>query len=175
MATDVGWSVRVPVVSLLFSDSLIAVTFNATSDPAGITTRPDRSLMSLAIIAVTVSPTLFLCERISAVVVALRLVPAARLVVVATGAAGAGVDAVVPDVPEAVERLGCVGVRAAGAGALAVGRSFSSALVSTGASCRSRLRLSAAAVSSRSPGAQAASAAIMSAAINVLDMQTLLM
>src|ERR671914_1297580 len=95
MATDVGWSVRVPVVSLLFSDSLIAVTFNATSDPAGITTRPDPSLMSLAIVAVTVSPTLFVCERISAVVVALRLVPAARL---AGAATGAGVDRVAPDV-----------------------------------------------------------------------------
>jgi hypothetical protein len=123
-----------------------------------------------------VSPTLFLCDRISAVVVALRLVPAARLAVVATGAAGAGVEAVVPDERGLVdERLGCVGVRAAGAGALAVGRSFSSALVSTGASCRSRLRLSAAAVSSRSPGAHAASAAIVIVAINILDMRTLLM
>ena len=41
IATDVGLSVSVPVVSLLFSDSLIAVTCSVTSEPAGITTRPD--------------------------------------------------------------------------------------------------------------------------------------
>src|SRR3712207_4469545 len=116
MFTEVGWSVRVPVVSLLFSDSLIAVTFRATSDPAGMTTRPDRSFTSLAIVAVTVSPTLFLCERISAAVVALRLVPAARLAG-AAGAAGAGVEAVVPEgLGDVVERLGRVGVRASGSG-----------------------------------------------------------
>jgi hypothetical protein len=61
------------------------------------------------------------------------------------------------------------GVRGADAGALAVGRSLSSAVVSTGASCRSRLRLSAAAVSRWSPRPQAATAANVSTAIIVLD------
>jgi hypothetical protein len=60
MLTDVGCSVRVPVVSLLLSDSLIAVTFKVTSDPAGMTTRPALSFTSVATVAVTVSPTLFL-------------------------------------------------------------------------------------------------------------------
>ena len=45
------------MVSLLFSDSLMAVTFKVTTDPAGITTRPERSFTSLAIVAATVSPT----------------------------------------------------------------------------------------------------------------------
>jgi hypothetical protein len=143
----------------------MAVTFKVTTDPAGITTRPERSFTSLAIVAVTVSPTLFLWDRISAVVAALRLVPAARLAgAEALGAAGLGVAAgrlgrVV------VDRLGVVLV----VGALAVGRSFSSALLSTGASCRSRLRLSAVAVSLWSPRPQATTAAKASAAIIVLD------
>jgi hypothetical protein len=66
--------------------------------------------------------------------------------------------------------------RAAGAGVLVgaavllvSGRSFSVAVVSTGASCRSRLRLSAAAVSRLSPPPQAAIAVNVSAAIIVLD------
>jgi hypothetical protein len=46
---------------------------------------------------------------------------------------------------------------------------LSSAELSTGASCRSRLRLSAAAVSLLSPRPQAARAANVSAAIIVLD------
>jgi hypothetical protein len=73
---------------------------------------------------------------------------------------------------EAVGRLGRVAVRLGlldGAGVLAVGRSPSSAVVSTGASCRSRLRLSAAAVSPWSPRPQATTAASVSAAIIVLD------
>jgi hypothetical protein len=72
---------------------------------------------------------------------------------------------------EAAGWLGRVVVRLgllAGAGALDIGRSFSSALVSTGASCRSRLRLSAADVSSWSPRPQATRAANVSAAIIVL-------
>src|SRR3954466_14617337 len=97
MVTEVGCRVSVPVVSLLFSDSLIAVTFRATSDPAGITTRPLPSFTSVAILAITVSPTLFLCERISTVVAAVRLVPAARLAAVAAGDAGAAEE------PEGVE------------------------------------------------------------------------
>src|SRR3954447_1951371 len=99
MVTDVGCKVSVPVVSLLFSDSLIAVTFKATSEPAGMTTRPELSFTSFAIFAMTVSPTLFLLERISAVVAAVRLVPAARLagelvLVEGAGADVVGVDAV---------------------------------------------------------------------------------
>src|SRR5215213_8887591 len=118
MVTEVGCRVRVPVVSLLFSDSLIAVTFSATSEPAGITTRPDLSFTSLAIFAMTVSPTLFLLDRISAVVAAVRLVPAARLaaelvVVEGAGAGVLGVDAVAGGL---VGRMGRVGVRGAGAG-----------------------------------------------------------
>jgi hypothetical protein len=90
----------------------------------------------------------------------------------ATGAAGAGagVDVLGDEARGAAAgRAGRVGVRDAGAGALAVGWSFSSALVSTGASCRSRLRLSAAAVSPLSPRPQAATAANVSATIMVLD------
>jgi hypothetical protein len=113
---------------------------------------------------------LFLWERISAVVAAVSEAPAGRPRL-ATGAAGAEVGALGDALRgvAAAGRLGWVGFRVAGAGALAVGRSFSSALVSTGASCRSRLRLSAAAVSLLSPPAQAATAANVSAAIMVLD------
>src|SRR5688572_9259466 len=169
MITEVGCSVRVPVVSLLFSDSLIAVTFSTTSDPAGITTRPERSFTSLAIVAVTVSPTLFLWERISALVDAVSVVPAARLRGVGAGAAGRGAEAV----GWVVGRLGLVRL-GAGVVVLAVGRSslvwsFSSAEVSTGASCRSRLRLSAVAISPLSPPPQAATATNVSAAIIDLD------
>jgi hypothetical protein len=119
-------------------------------------------------VAVTVSPTLFLCERISAVVAAVSDAPAGRPRL-ATGVAGAGLVALGEEVrgAAAAGRLGWVRLRVAGA--LAVGWSFSSALVSTGASCRSRLRLSAAAVSLLSPPAQAATAANVSAAIMVLD------
>src|SRR3954454_1359225 len=138
MVTEVGCRVNVPVVSLLFSDSLIAVTFRATSEPAGITTRPELSFTSLAIFAMTVSPTLFLLERISPVVAAVRLVPAARLAGELVGVAGAavvGLEAVAGGVlgELVVGRMGLAGVLGAGAGAevLAVGRSFSSAVVST--------------------------------------------
>jgi hypothetical protein len=105
-----------------------------------------------------------LCERSSALVEAVIVVPAAR-------ARGAGAGA-------GVLGLGCEGAaagvegrfaRGVEAGALAVGRSFNSALVSTGASCRSRLRLSAVAVSPLSPPPQAATATNVSAAIIVLD------
>jgi hypothetical protein len=140
-------------------------------------------------VAVTVSPTLFLLERISAVVDAVNRVPAARLAEVAAGAvledglggvgalvvgAAARVDGVVG---RAAGRLGRVGVLAAGAGAalavaVSLGRSFSSAVVSTGASCRSRLRLSAVAVLFLSPRPQAVIAARVSAAIIVFDIAT---
>src|SRR3954471_8534701 len=168
MLTDVGCSVRVPVLSLLFSDSLIAVTLRTTAEPAGMTTRPVLSLISSAIVAVTVSPTLFLLDRTSAVVVAVSLVPAARLAVLA-GVEGAADDVLGAEVLGlglvGVGRIGCEGVRVAvlgvGEAAVSLGRSFKAAVVSTGASCRSRLRLSAAAVSLRSPRLQAAIAAIV--------------
>jgi hypothetical protein len=85
---------------------------------------------------------LFLWERISAVVAAVRLVPAAKLAAVAVGAEGAGVGVALDGLDGggdvvlgvAAGRLVRDGVRGAGAGALAVGWSFSSAVVSTGAS-----------------------------------------
>src|SRR3954454_2490337 len=150
MLTDVGCSVRVPVLSLLFSDSLIAVTLRTTAEPAGMTTRPVLSLISSAIVAVTVSPTLFLFDRTSAVVVAVSLVPAARLAELTAGAAraaggsGAGAEALVlgRELPDGVGRIGWVGVRVAVLGvadaAVSLGRSFNVAVVSTGASCKSR-------------------------------------
>src|SRR6266850_712376 len=133
-----------------------------TSEPAGMTTRPARSLISLATVAVTVSPTLFLCERISALVDAMMVVPGARERGDAAGALGLGWDGV-------AGRLVRAGLRGAGAGVLAPGRSFNAAVVSTGASCRSRLRLSAVAVSPLSRPPQAATATNVSAAIIVLD------
>src|SRR6185295_534019 len=168
MLIDVGCSVRVPVLSLLFSDSLMAVTLRTTSEPAGMTTRPALSLTSVATVAVTVSPTLFLWDRISALVDALIVVPAARArgAGAAAGVVGLGVGAEAGGV---VGRLVRAGVLGAAAGVLAVGRSFSSAVVSTGASCRSRLRLSAVAVSPLSRPPQAATATNVSAAIIVLD------
>jgi hypothetical protein len=128
-------------------------------------------------VAVTVSPTLFLLERISEVVAAVNRVPAAKLVgagagVVGRAAGGSGWDALVLGDRVAVEplgRIGRLGVFAAGVDVLSLGRSFSSAVVSTGASCRSRLRLSAVATSFLSPRPQAAIAANVSAAIIVLD------
>src|SRR4051794_559510 len=135
MLTAVGLSVRVPVLSLLFSETLMAVTVRTTCEPAGMTTRPVLSLMSLATLAVTVSPTLFLFDRTSAVVVAVSAVPAARLLLAAAGlAAGAealalgvdGRDGVVVRGEVAVRFVLVDGVRGAGAGALAVGRSLSS-------------------------------------------------
>jgi hypothetical protein len=80
---------------------------------------------------------LFLWERTSAVVAAVRLVPAARLAGVAAGVDGAGAAPLGAGLVGDADGLGRVVVRLgvlAGAGALAVGRSFSSALVSTGAS-----------------------------------------
>jgi hypothetical protein len=107
-------------------------------------------------------------------VLAARAVPAFRPVLAAGAGrgveAGAGALALGEDGRGvAAGRIGLAGVRGAGAGALAVGWSFNSAVVSTGASCRSRLRLSAAAVSRLSPPPQAATAANVSAAIIVLD------
>jgi hypothetical protein len=65
------------------------------------------------------------------------------------------------------------GVAGAGAGVMAAvsapGRSLSVAVVSTGASCRSRFRLSADATSRRSPRPHAAAASNVSAASIVLD------
>src|SRR3954471_8835703 len=135
MLTDVGCSVRVPVLSLLFSDSLIAVTLRTTAEPAGMTTRPVLSLISSAIVAVTVSPTLFLLDRTSAVVVAVSLVPAARLAALAAGAeaaddVGAGADAAVLGRElDGVGRIGWEGVRVAVFGvvdvaAVSLARSF---------------------------------------------------
>jgi hypothetical protein len=85
-----------------------------------MTTCPAASFTSASNVAVTESPTLFLLERTSPVVDAVSDVPAAspRL------AAGAGAGALALGVVgrgEAAVRLGFVGVRAAGAGALAVG------------------------------------------------------
>src|SRR6476661_7950723 len=178
MLTDVGCNVRVPVLSLLFSDSLIAVTLRTTEEPAGMTTFPAASFTSFAMVAVTVSPTLFLFERISEVVAAVKRVPAAKLAEVAAGAgvvggaaAGSGLGVVVLGdrvAVEAVGRIGRLGVLAAGAAAVSLGRSFSSAVVSTGASCRSRLRLSAAATSFLSPRPHATAASSASAASLVL-------
>jgi hypothetical protein len=127
--------------------------------------------MSLATVAVTVSPTLFVWERTSAFVVAVSVVPVASpLLAGGAGAAALGAAALgEAGRGEAAGRLGFAGVRAAGAGVLAAGRSLSATLVSTGASCRSRLRLSAAAVSRVSPRPQAVTAANVSAAIIVLD------
>jgi hypothetical protein len=116
---------------------------------------------------------LFLSDRISAVVAALSVVPVARLEVGAAAGADAdedGVDVVGVRGEVAARRLGRVGLRGAGADLLVEsGRSFRVAVVSTGASCRSRLRLSAVAVSRLSPRPQAATAANVSAAIIVLD------
>src|SRR4051794_36140724 len=93
MAMLVGFSVSVPVVSPLFSDSLMAVTWSVTCEPAGITTRPAASLTSFPTVAVIWSPTLFLFDRISASVAAEKLVPAARLLGAGAGAGAAGAAA----------------------------------------------------------------------------------
>src|SRR4051812_38243499 len=114
MVTEVGFSVRVPVLSLLFSDSLIAVTMRTTSDPAGMTTCPAASFTSVSNVAVTESPTLFLLERTSPVVDAVSDVPAASPRLAA--GAGAGAGALAPAVVgrgEAAGRLGLVGGRGA--------------------------------------------------------------
>jgi hypothetical protein len=117
-----------------------------------------------------------LTELISWVVDALSREPAARLALgagagAADGAAadGAAVDAVGVRGLAVAGRLGFVVFRGAGAAVLSVGRSFSVAVVSTGASCRSRLRLSAVAVFCLSARPQAATAANVSATIIVLD------
>jgi hypothetical protein len=102
---------------------------------------------------------------------AVSVVPTAKLRGVGAGALALGSDG---DADGAAGRLVRVGFRGAAAGALAVGRSFNSAVVSTGASCRSRLRLSAVAVSPLSPPPQAATATNISAAIIVLDIKSLL-
>src|SRR5687768_2952684 len=86
-ATD---SVSVPVLSLLFSDSLIAVIVIEIVEPAGMTVRPLASFRSSIVVAVTVCPALFFLELIESSIVALIIVPNARL---AGAAAGFGVDA----------------------------------------------------------------------------------
>ena len=103
------------------------------------------------------------------------MIAALTLAAVAACGRGDGGDTAAADglgeavLGDAAGRLGRVGAFAVGAGVLAAGRSLSTAVVSTGASCRSRLRLSAAAVSPLSPRPQAATAANVSAAIIVLD------
>jgi hypothetical protein len=123
-------------------------------------------------------------DRISAVVVAVREVPAARLARAAGAALGAGALGLLglgvlargdPGRGVAAGRLGfAAGAGAAGAGVLAA-VSFNSAVLSTGASCRSRLRLSAVAMSRLSLRPQADSAARVSTAIIVLDIDASLM
>src|SRR5689334_16267822 len=197
---DVGFSVSVPVVSPLFSDSLMAVTSSVTLEPAGITTWPAEFLTSAATVAVTSSPTLFLWDRISASVVAEKDAPDASSRPAVEAGAGLGVDAAVGtgeaagafDAGAGVAAgaagfgleavglgLGAAGLGSAGGGAVgvtgvaaavsALGRSFSAALVSTGASCRSRFRLSAEATSRLSPRPHAAAASSASAASLILD------
>jgi hypothetical protein len=120
-------------------------------------------------LAVTVSPTLFAAELMGLEVLAANDSPAAN--------------------ERAVEGLGAAGVSAAGLGfgaggvlglvelvagadgatAVSDGWSFSAADVSTGAICRSRLRLSATAVSLRSPPEHAAMATAPINASMVLD------
>jgi hypothetical protein len=131
-------------------------------------------------VAVTLSPTLFLFDRTSLVVLAVSAVPAARPLLAAGAAAGAlalaeGAGEVGRGVAvrgDAAGRLGFAVERATGAGAAVLvvsGRSLSVAVVSTGASCRSRFRLSAAAVSRLSPRPQAATAVNVSAVMILLD------
>src|SRR5687767_2772623 len=88
-STPTASSVRVPVVSLLLSEGLIAVTLRTTFEPFGTTTRPVASLMSAPTVAVTSSPGLLVLEVISASVAAVIEVPAASV----GGAAGAGAGA----------------------------------------------------------------------------------
>src|SRR5690242_11624656 len=118
-------TVRVPVLSLLFSDSLIAVTFSVTVDPAGMTTWPDASFTSFATVAPISSPALFLWERISAVVAATIVVPGARLRPAA--AAGAWLAGAPPDGRDAEDRG-----RAADGAPAADGRSFNGCDASVG-------------------------------------------
>jgi hypothetical protein len=128
-----------------------------------MTTRPDASFTSVETVAVTSSPTLFLFERISASVAAAKVAPAGSRLGAADGAAagvaGAGAAGAAPagvgfgfgfGAGAGAAAVGC------GAGAAAGAReaeavSLSGAVVSTGASCRSRLRLSAEATSRLSP------------------------
>ena len=96
-------SVSVPVVSLLFSDSLIAVTLRVTFEPAGITTRPAASFTSARDGGGhLVTHLVACCERISASVVggdracrprARRRGAGRRWGAGAGGAAGAGAGA----------------------------------------------------------------------------------
>src|SRR6476646_8745520 len=69
----------------------MAVTLRATLEPAGTTTRPLASLRSLVTRAVTTSPALFFRELMESFIVAVIVVPAARVAGPAGGAgAGAG-------------------------------------------------------------------------------------
>jgi hypothetical protein len=135
-------------------------------------------------------------ERISASVVAVKLVPAARAAEAEADGDGAGAGVGAGCAAEGAEAVGFgagvgagfgaglgagfaaglaagVGAGVAGAGVMAAvsapGRSLSVAVVSTGASCRSRFRLSADATSRRSPRPHAAAASNVSAASIVLD------
>ncbi|MBA2627327.1 MAG: hypothetical protein H0U85_04890 [Gemmatimonadales bacterium] len=151
-----------------------------TVDPAGMTTRPDASFTSDVTLAVTVSPTLLVRDEICALVVARMVVPAERLRVPVVDAVVLDVD--VFDVDDVLVRGAGVVVRVGVrevvvvvvVTAVSAARSLSLAEVSTGASCKSRFRLSAAAVSAFSPRAQAASAATPSAASIILDIIFLL-
>ena len=171
-----------PVLSPLFSDTLIAVTCERhLRARRNHDLRRPRSSHRLATVAVTSSPTLFLFERISASVVAENVAPAARPRDAGGGRRGAGVAAGVGAGGARRSRRGGLrlgrrpasgaGLGAAGFGARGpaspawprrcrrwAGRS-APRVVSTGASCRSRLRLSAEATSRLSPRPQAAAPA----------------
>src|SRR6185295_17059656 len=134
----------------------MAVILMATLEPAGTTTRPSAFLRSLLTRAVTTSPTLFFRELMESFIVAVMVVPADR---VGGPAGGAGVGAGAASAGAAWATVGWerrafglgfgFGAAAAGAGsgagagaAVSAGASLSGFDESTGASWRSRLRLS---------------------------------
>src|SRR5581483_2279729 len=129
----------------------------------GTTTRPRASRMSLVTFARITSPTLFRRELIESVRRARIVVPASRLAPAGASTARAGAGRA--RAPDGVEREGL---------AVSAGRSPSARPLSTGAGWRSRLRLSAATVSRRSPLPQATASASARTAIVVLDIATLL-
>ena len=85
MATSVGVSVSLPVLSPLFSDSRISVIVIVTLEPAGMMTRPRESATSELTVVVTTSPFLLVLELISWSTAVGMTVPEAR-----TSGAGAG-------------------------------------------------------------------------------------
>src|SRR5262245_6602672 len=126
----------------------MAVILIAILEPAGMTTRPLASLMSLVTRAVTTSPALFFRELMESFIVAEIIVPAANEAGPA-GAAGAGAGAAAGGAPWATvgsARRGFglgLGLGAAGAGAgagcgaaaaVSAGTSLSGFDESTGAS-----------------------------------------